>query len=189
MTSSTMTVIASGEVRFLAATEATTDGAGSSTRKDSACAPRRPSTTPNSTRVPPLRLVTPAGKASACRNTSVPSSSLMKPKPFSASYHLTLPKGTTHLLLVGRPPHQKRGQHGGARCADHKAIRYRHAVLTASRSARPKTVPRTETRLRTVGGLRHTRASDLPRTRSPVLGVVLERLAPRRQVPAVHCRR
>ena len=30
---------------------------------------------------------------------SAPSSPEMKPKPFSASYHLTLPVGTVHLLL------------------------------------------------------------------------------------------
>src|SRR5450631_3535014 len=118
MTSSKMTVRSSGDVRFLAATDADIDGVGSRTRNDSACAPRLPSTTPNSTRVPPLSVATPSGNASACRNTSAPWSSLRKPKPFSASYHLTLPIGTAHLLLICRPLPDLRARRESARCAD-----------------------------------------------------------------------
>ena len=44
-------------------------GGASRTRTESACAPFRPSATPNSSRVPPLT-VTPAGSAEACRKTS-----------------------------------------------------------------------------------------------------------------------
>src|SRR5665648_820750 len=185
MTSSTMTVRSSGDVRCLAATDADIDGVGSRTRTDSACAPRLPWTTPNSTRVPPLRVATPWGNASACRNTSAPSSSLRKPKPFSASYHLTLPVGTAHLLLMCRPPTRKRVRRDGARCADHKANRYHHAAPPATRPAGPN-VPQPETRMRLVGGLRHTPTRDHPRTRSPLVGVVLERPTTRCQVLVVH---
>ncbi len=79
--SSRMTVRSSGALRARAAT----DGSGSRTFTDRAWVPRLPSTMPYSTRVPPLRLVTPSGSAEACRKTSAPSSLLRKPKPFSAS--------------------------------------------------------------------------------------------------------
>ena len=66
----------------------------SSTRMESACGPRLPSATPNSTREPGLSASTPAGSEEACTKTSSPSSVARKPKPFSLSYHLTLPVGT-----------------------------------------------------------------------------------------------
>ncbi len=72
----------------------TTDGSGSSTLTDRACGPRRPSATPKSTLVPGFGDAMPAGSAEACRKTSSPSSLAMKPKPRSASNHLTLPVGT-----------------------------------------------------------------------------------------------
>src|SRR5699024_9212246 len=52
----------------------------------------------------------PSGSAPAWRKTSSPSSPEMKPKPFSASYPLTLPVGTVHLLLA-----TVRWTHGSAR--------------------------------------------------------------------------
>ena len=88
--SSTMTTISSG---FFLATLATVGG-GSSSRTWSACTPRRPSATPNSTRCPGRSAVLPAGRAVECTKTSPPSSRVRKPNPLSASYHLTLPVGT-----------------------------------------------------------------------------------------------
>ena len=58
MRSSTMTAMSSAGLRELF----TTDGAADSTDSDSACLPRRPSTTPNSTLVPGLSAVTPGGQ-------------------------------------------------------------------------------------------------------------------------------
>ena len=55
MTSSTMTTISSAGLRWAARLAATMDGAGSRTRTESAWAPRRPSTMPNSTRAPRLQ--------------------------------------------------------------------------------------------------------------------------------------
>ena len=55
MTSSTMTTISSAGLRWAARLAATIDGAGSRTRTESAWAPRRPSTMPNSTRAPVFR--------------------------------------------------------------------------------------------------------------------------------------
>ena len=63
----------------------TTEGAASSTRSESACLPRRPSATPNSTRVPPRSSVTPAGRAEAGTWTSSPSSVWANPKPLVES--------------------------------------------------------------------------------------------------------
>ena len=60
----------------------------------SACAPRRPSATPNSTRCPCRSAVVPEGSADECTKTSPPSSRARKPYPLSESYHLTLPVGT-----------------------------------------------------------------------------------------------
>src|SRR5450756_1084982 len=89
--SSMMTAMSSAGLRW----DFVIDGTGSRTWTDRACGPRRPSATPKSTRVPGLGAVTPAGSAEACRKTSPPSSSeAMKPKPRSASNHLTLPVGT-----------------------------------------------------------------------------------------------
>src|SRR5665811_2246047 len=125
--------------------DADIDGMGSRTRTDSACAPRLPWTTPNSTRVPPLSVVTPSGNASACRNTYAPSSSLRKPKPFLASYHLTLPVGTAHLLLMCRPPPHKRVRPDGARCADPRltvtAKTVRSATWPAGSKCRQTRIP------------------------------------------------
>src|SRR4051812_3932593 len=78
----------------------TTEGSGSSTRTDSACNPRLPWATPNSTRVPCLRVAVPAGNAEAWTKTSPPSSFERKPKPLSASNHFTLPVGTLPVLEV-----------------------------------------------------------------------------------------
>ena len=58
--------------------------------------PRRPSTTPNSTRVPGLSADIPAGSADGVDEDLVAVVLARKPKPFSVSYHLTLPVGTTH---------------------------------------------------------------------------------------------
>src|SRR5665811_35403 len=89
--SSMMTAMSSAGLRW----DFVIDGTGSRTWTDRACGPRRPSATPKSTRVPGFGAVTPAGSAEACRKTSPPSSSeAMKPKPRSASNHLTLPVGT-----------------------------------------------------------------------------------------------
>src|SRR3954447_15307739 len=78
----------------------TTEGSGSSTRTDSACSPRLPWATPNSTRVPCLKVAVPAGNAEACTKTSPPSSFERKPKPLSASNHFTLPVGTSSPRVV-----------------------------------------------------------------------------------------
>ena len=56
-----MTVICSGGLRWAL----DSDGGASTTRSDSACSPLRPSTMPNSTFWPALRLVTPGGSAVA----------------------------------------------------------------------------------------------------------------------------
>src|SRR3954454_7798054 len=88
--SSTITPMSSAGLRVRAAI----DGGASSRLTDSACAPRRPSTTLNSTRAPPLTAVVPDGSEELGRNTSPPSSELMKPNPLAESYHLTLPVGT-----------------------------------------------------------------------------------------------
>ena len=56
MRSSTMTAMSSGGLRAAA----TTDAGASTTRTDSACSPRLPSATPNSTRLPGLSSVIPA---------------------------------------------------------------------------------------------------------------------------------
>ena len=72
---------------------ATNDGGASIMLTESAWGPRRPSATPNSSRVPGLTLVTPAGSEVAGRKTSSPSSDAMKPKPFSRLNHLTRPVG------------------------------------------------------------------------------------------------
>src|SRR5690242_9379719 len=90
--SSTITTISSGFLRVCLT--AATVGGGSRIRTWSACAPRRPSATPNSTRWPCRRLFVPAGSADECTNTSPPSSRARKPYPLSESYHLTLPVGT-----------------------------------------------------------------------------------------------
>jgi CspA family cold shock protein len=75
---------------------AATAGGASSRRTWSAWAPLRPSAMPNSTRWPFAMVSVPAGRAEECTNTSAPPSSReRKPKPFSASYHLTLPVGTS----------------------------------------------------------------------------------------------
>src|SRR5690606_24674141 len=89
-----MVTISSGFFRCAA----TTDGSGSRTWTDSACSPRLPAATPNSTRWPALSDATPAGSADEWTKTSPPSSLDKKPKPFSASYHLTLPVGTGDLV-------------------------------------------------------------------------------------------
>src|SRR5580704_12297189 len=90
--SSTISIISSGFLRDGLA--AATVGGGSRIRTWSACAPRRPSATPNSTRCPCRSDVVPAGSADECTNTSPPSSRARKPYPLSESYHLTLPVGT-----------------------------------------------------------------------------------------------
>src|SRR5580693_3682652 len=90
--SSTRTIISSGFLR--ACLVAATVGGGSRTRTWSACAPRRPSATPNSTRCPCRSAVVPEGSADECTKTSPPSSRARKPYPLSESYHLTLPVGT-----------------------------------------------------------------------------------------------
>src|ERR1700691_5257055 len=92
MRSSTRRIISSGFWRACLGTA--TVGGGSSTRTWSACAPRRPSATPNSTRCPCRSAVVPAGNADECTKTSPPSSRARKPYPLSESYHLTLPVGT-----------------------------------------------------------------------------------------------
>src|SRR5680860_91430 len=99
---------------------ADTDGGCSSTCTERACLPLRPSATPNSTLAPGLTVV-PGGSAEACRKTSSPSSVARKPKPRSASNHLTLPVGTSEPLLarVDTPPvqhghHQASGRAAGA---------------------------------------------------------------------------
>src|SRR5260370_12289740 len=94
-----MTITSSGFLR--ACLTAATVGGGSRIRTWSACAPRRPSATPNSTRCPCRSAVVPGGSADECTNTSPPSSRARKPYPFSESYHLTLPAST-------RKPHVKR---------------------------------------------------------------------------------
>ena len=73
---------------------ATTDGSASTTVTCRACGPRRPSMTPNSTFCPGLSVAIPVGSADDRTCTSAPPSCAMKPKPLSASYHLTLPLGT-----------------------------------------------------------------------------------------------
>src|SRR6478752_211723 len=74
---------------------ATIDGSTSNTLTCNACGPRRPSATPYSTFCPGLRVATPVGSAVDRTCTSSPPPSwAMKPKPFSASYHLILPLGT-----------------------------------------------------------------------------------------------
>ena len=108
MRSSMMTAMSSAGLRD----PLTTDGAADRTDSDSACLPRRPSTTPNSTLVPGLRAATPAGRVETCTNTSSPSSDVMKPKPFSESYHLTVPVGTTASLTHR---HGRRGSRRPAR--------------------------------------------------------------------------
>ena len=55
-----------------------------------------------------ITLAAPAGIAEACRKTSPPSSAAMKPKPFAASYHLTLPVGMQNPSW-NRSNHQFRG--------------------------------------------------------------------------------
>ena len=92
--SSMIGIISSGFVRGCLAAAATTGG-DSRTRTWSAWAPLRPSTMPNSTRWPFPRASVPAGSAEECTKTSPPSSRWRKPNPFSASYHLTLPVGTS----------------------------------------------------------------------------------------------
>ena len=57
-----MTLMSSAGLRFAAAT----DGIGSSRCTASACSPRRPAATPNSTRVPAFSDVTPSGNAEEC---------------------------------------------------------------------------------------------------------------------------
>ena len=79
---------------------AATDGAGSRSVTESAWSPRWPATTPNSTRWPGLSASTPAGSTDECTKTSPPSSRERKPKPFSLLNHLTLPVGTSVLVLV-----------------------------------------------------------------------------------------
>ncbi len=96
--SCTMGSSSSGLRRCAAATE----GAGSSTVTDSAWSPRWPATTPNSTRWPGLSASTPSGSTDECTKTSPPSSRERKPKPFSLLNHLTLPVGTSDLVLVAR---------------------------------------------------------------------------------------
>src|SRR5690625_2257434 len=90
ITSSSRVAISSGF--FRAADD--TDGSGSRIRIDSACSPRRPAATPNSTRWPGFREETSSGSAEEWTKTSSPSSRERKPKPFSTSYHFTLPVGT-----------------------------------------------------------------------------------------------
>src|SRR5215218_3869125 len=91
-----MTAMSSTGLRLLAVTE----GIGSRTVTVSACSPRLPSTMPNSTRLPGFSAGTPAGSADWWTKTSPPSSRDRKPKPFSASYHFTLPVGTRNLCSV-----------------------------------------------------------------------------------------
>src|SRR5215467_11582285 len=90
MRSSTRTVISSVPLRPALATV----GGGSSVLTWSACAPLRPSATPNSTRCPARSTVSAVASAVECTKTSPPSSRVRKPNPLSASYHLTLPVGT-----------------------------------------------------------------------------------------------
>src|SRR6516162_1588627 len=53
---------------------------------------------PNSTRWPARKAAESAGSAEECTKTSPPSSRVRKPNPLSASYHLTLPVGTSETL-------------------------------------------------------------------------------------------
>ena len=159
-----------------------TDGAGSSSVTDSACVPRRPSATLNSTRVPPLSVSTPSGRALACRNTSLPSSSEMKPKPFSASYHLTLPVGTVHLLLVWWPAGVVPGRGWMA-----QALRWRQGSPHARAHlapVSPATGHGSENRCPAVGGRWEDRPVSEPPT-PPLPVLVLARPAARGQVAAV----
>src|SRR3954452_14132470 len=92
----TMEASSSGFLRVAAATE----GVGSRTVTERAWSPRCPATTPNSTRWPGLSAATPSGSTDECTKTSPPSSRERKPKPFSLLNHLTLPVGTSVLVLV-----------------------------------------------------------------------------------------
>ena len=89
-----MTTISSGDLRSAFAT----DGGGVEQlhlqRLVALATLRRPRTR---RAAPFLSVVTPAGSASERTKTSPPSSGLRKPKPFSVSYHLTLPVGTVDL--------------------------------------------------------------------------------------------
>src|SRR6478672_7402452 len=113
----TMEASSSGFLRVAAATE----GVGSRTVTESAWSPRCPATTPNSTRWPGLSVSTPAGRTEEWTKTSPPSSRERKPKPFSLLNHLTLPVGTSVLVLVlvgkllggPRPLHLR---HGAEKC-------------------------------------------------------------------------
>ena len=69
-------------------------GGASRMRTDSACSPRLPAATPNSSRVPALSSSTPSGSEAFGTKTSPPSSRVAKPKPLSLSKNLTLPVGT-----------------------------------------------------------------------------------------------
>src|SRR6266571_4871341 len=111
--SSTITIISSGFLR--ACLTAATVGGGSRIRTWSACAPRRPSATPNSTRCPCRSAVVPVGSADECTNTSPPSSRARKPYPLSESYHLTLPVGT-------RRPHVEENENNQRSCDRQDAL-------------------------------------------------------------------
>src|SRR6185312_4794627 len=104
MRSSISTAVSSAGLRLAR----TTDGAASTMRAESAWAPLRPWAMPNSMRVPARTSVVPSGSAEACRYTSWPSSATRNPKPFEASNHFTLPKGTalTSVLAYRRRPAQ-----------------------------------------------------------------------------------
>src|ERR1700733_490081 len=84
-------------------------GGGSSTLTCSACVPRRPSATPNSTRWPGFSGLAAGSRAVEWTNTSPPSSRVRKPKPLSTSYHLTLPVGTCGDLTRGGSMHRAAG--------------------------------------------------------------------------------
>src|SRR3954454_3512859 len=89
-----MPTISSGFLRWAWRWAAATDGGASSTRTWCAWSPLRPERMPNSTRVPALSVAVPSGRAEDLTYTSSPSSRDRKPKPLSASYHLTFPVGT-----------------------------------------------------------------------------------------------
>src|ERR1700730_15173997 len=104
-----ITAISSGFLRACLATA--TVGGGSRIRTWRACAPLRPSATPNSTRCPCRSAVVPEGSADECTKTSPPSSRARKQYPLSESYHLTLPVGT-------RRPHVLRELNNNQRSGD-----------------------------------------------------------------------
>src|SRR5919206_3273508 len=94
-----MLTISAGFLRSALDTEA----GASSTRTCRACSPLRPWATPNSTRAPGFNEAVPSGRALERTKTSPPSSLERKPKPFSTSYHFTLPVGTGAPLRLPGP--------------------------------------------------------------------------------------